>query len=193
MEATVKVSCLEQPAPLLALLGLWSTPETGGVELEFDLQDELTGEMTVAAGAVLRSPQGVLYYLGEVARVWNEDTKKVVAERRLPLIHVDHGSEKPFQCPEEQGETCVPLFLAREPSNGCDDALLRMEYRGRTYIVPEAMAETPETPETPQQWGANLCHPGRSMQSLTLVSQLLSLQKKGEKLPGTALVRVVGN
>jgi hypothetical protein len=144
----------------------------------------------------LRSPQGVLYYLGEIMRVWNLDPERAIEGKSIPLIQVCSSGEKAFACLDEPTKSCdskadkalcIPLFLARKPQTGCSQESVAVKYNGKVYMIPKL----PESP--PQEIGPDLCHPGRSMQALTLVSQLISLQKKGEELPATTLVRVVGD
>ena len=148
---------------------------------------------------VLRSPQGVLYYLGEIARIAYRTPEKVT-NGYLPLIRFDAkgDDDQGFDCPGgSKGLKCVPLFLVRTRpkddakkvhwASSCRDAAVAVEYGPEEFVIPRA----PEKPMTSIE--DNRCHPGRSMQSLTLVSQLISLQKKEQNLPGTALVRVVGS
>jgi hypothetical protein len=128
----------------------------------------------------LRSPQGVLYYLGEVMRTWEKEKPK---KDHLPFIRVDDGA---FYCPPKKEGTkeCVPLFMAgSNKDKDCPGEQLSVEYDGHTYRIPAEVAKSSENPG---------CHPGRSMQALTLASQLIALQKSGKELPGTSLVRIVG-
>ncbi len=143
----------------------------------------------------LRSPQGVLYYLGEILRVWNGKPKASEAEKRIPWIRLGNGEGSGFQCPGRPAGTCQPLFLAREPTSGCSQAAVAVEYAGSTYMIPAEPERQDHSAGSggPVAITPELCHPGRSMQALTLVSQLISLQKSSKDLPGTALVRVVGD
>lgn len=145
-----------------------------------------TGEFRL----VLRSPQGVLYYLGEVSRVWLTVPESELADR-IPLVLApsDPGG---VLCPwNGENATCAPLFLIREGNHGCKGMAIDVEFAGQTYAIPSV-----------DQWrdGAaqaltsrEICETGRSMQALTLASQLISLQKSAKDLPGTALVQVVGD
>jgi len=116
---------------------------------------------------VFRSPRGVLYYLGEIARAWAEGRTG-----QVPKIHVEDA---------RGNVSATPLFVVRKASE-CGEALVQVDYRDQSYVVP--------APSVVGDGGA--CEPGRSMQALTLVSQLISLQKSAKELPGPALVRVVG-
>jgi|GEM_PF-1846667 len=162
--------------------------ESGGSEtIDREDKDKIVVDIT------LRSPQGILYYLGEVLRVWNDETRAGEGPSRIPLILSNraktHASEV-VPCPGSHGSSanddtvCVPLFMARERSPRCAESQVGIQYEGRSYIVPKA-------PEGSTSCEDGCCS-GRSMQALTLVSQLLALQKKGEDLPGVTLVRSVG-
>lgn len=131
----------------------------------------------------LRSPQGVLYYLGEVTRVWD----KAATFDRIPMILVE-TEEAPTGAHTCKTKTetrfCVPLFLARKPSSDCRQSQVLVKDEGDTFIIPK--------PSDDARACENKCCPGRSLQALTLASQLLGLQKKGESLPGVSLVRSIG-
>lgn len=154
---------------------------------------------------IFRSPQGVLYYLGEIARAW--ETGQV---DRVPMITVD-GGETGFLCPDhpkeplpdgaskaervarewKEARRCVPLFVLRAPSKECSQPLVSVAYRDRKQFVPVAGSAW-LSGEPARRIDASFCHPGRSMQALSLASQLISLQRSSEELPAPALVRVVG-
>ncbi len=79
-----------------------------------------------------------------------------------------------------QAESAAPLFVARERSAECPAAIVQVRY-GSDYLIP-LEGQT-----------ADRCQPGRSMQVLSLVSQLIGLQTKKDELPTTQTVRLVGN
>ncbi len=105
---------------------------------------------------VLRSPQSVLFYLGELSRpggqviVRRGEKTRPPEQRRLFVI-------------TEQGE--------------CGRGAISADYAGTIYVIPQ---------------GTGVCHPGRSLQSLSLVAQLLALQQSARDLPVGGTVRIVG-
>ena len=133
------------------------------------------------------------------------------------MITVD-GGETGFLCPDhpekplsdgaseaervarewKEARRCVPLFVLRAASKDCSQPLVSVSYRNQDLLIPAItppwVKEKTESQEgqTPPQINASFCHPGRSMQALSLASQLLSLQRSSEELPAPALVRVVG-
>jgi hypothetical protein len=136
----------------------------------------------VTAGTVtlyLRSPGAILYYLGELLRVEQE-------QERVPAVCIRGRLE--------------PIFVAREAAAGCASGPVRAWYDGRRYVIPErhsasqgacgaaAAGEPPAGTPLP----ALGCEGGRSMQTLSLVSQIIGLQKSAKDLPTTSVVRTVG-
>lgn len=126
---------------------------------------------------VLRSPEAVLYYLGELMRVGD-----------------GAGASVPHICIQGQYQ---PLFLA-VGLGSCPRALVEARSPWGDYAVPSASRQ--RQPVCACQDGqltypkdADSCDSGRSMQALRLLSQLISLQKSSDELPSPALVRVIGD
>ncbi len=107
---------------------------------------------------VLRSPQSVLYFLGELTRPDRE--RDVMIRKRRP----------------DQPEFERRLFVIAD-ARECADAIISVGYGGKQQRIPR---------------GEGACHPGRSMQSLSLATQLLSLQQSSKDLPATGTLRVIG-
>jgi hypothetical protein len=128
---------------------------------------------------VLRSPEGLVYYLGELMRVANANRK-------------DDFPKVPYFCLQGHSQ---PLFVARPAgSDRCIESLLEADAgRGRFSIpAPGQSSELAECKEGEIRFEmATKCEPGRSMQALRLLSQLMSLQKSAKDLPSTAVVRVI--
>ena len=136
----------------------------------------------------LRSPRGAVYYLGEVLR-----------------RHASHGGGLSGRVPEIRTVTqsCLsggvppcrktwgyqPMLTVNVGPTSCKKPWVGLEYEGETYAIPNGIGGE----DADKQGALRECHPGRSMQALTLVSQLLALQQSSKNLPGTALVQVVGN
>lgn len=120
---------------------------------------------------LLRSPQSILYYLGEIVRI----------ETLLGQV--------PRVC---TGTGLQPIFLA-VPERTCPRGPVEVGFRGVDYLIPEESTERDSCTSGSFDLATEVsCDGGRSMQALTLVSQVISLQKSAKDLPGTELVRVVG-
>lgn len=108
------------------------------------------------ARLVARSPQSVIFFLGEMARPGRE----IALRPRGP------GQ------PEQERR----LFVVREGSE-CPAGPVFADYEGERWVVPAGKGD---------------CHPGRSLQSLALAAQLLSLQQSSRDLPAAGTVRIIG-
>jgi len=146
----------------------------------------------VVFGLTLRSPEGVLYYLGQLARLENR-----AKEQRALLIHVcDYKSG----CADsEGGEPPVsPLFVAldRQGHGACPSIIWVRSLDGSDYMIPRAGEDPKKIPGTGQFLQladvAHLCTTGRSMHALDLLSQLIGLQKTAKDFTTTSTVKVVG-
>jgi hypothetical protein len=122
---------------------------------------------------VLRSPEALIYYLGELTRLENRATS--------PLT--------PYVCIQGKYQ---PLFVARLTGT-CGEGLVAADTgRERYSIPPTSLANATDSCaagsldlRTPE------CEGGRSMQALRLLNQIISLQKSAKDNPSTALVRVI--
>lgn len=110
----------------------------------------------------LRSVEGVLYYLGEYIR------------RDKPPVLLD-GTPGVLGC----GERCLPILRVLPVGEvPADIRFVHVDYRGTRYAVPLS--------------GDVLNGDGgRSSQSISLVQQLLNLNRSSKDLPATPLVRVI--
>jgi hypothetical protein len=127
----------------------------------------------------LRSPEGVLYYLGQLARL------EAKAGRAL-LIHI---VPYPEDCEENCGPSLpLPLFVAlSKPDHDCsgDSASVRSLDRTDYFIPRDDPKEDKKTrideglSRRPLLFAntSGLCSAGRSMMALELVAQLIGLQK----------------
>ena len=121
----------------------------------------------------LRSPEAIIYYLGEVMRrgIAHEKTLKrddrvtvnesKRAEQGWPEIHVGGGKYE-------------RLFVAR-PRWWLEAADVLVKYGPGTFVIP-----------------SNTTDAGRSMHCLSFLSQILSLYKSSDELPTTRAVIAVG-
>lgn len=112
--------------------------------------DETSGRI------VLRSPQSVLFYLGELTRPGGQ----VVIRRGEATRSADERR----------------LFVISDTAE-CGPGAISATYDGIEYVIPT---------------GEGACHPGRSLQSLSLTAQLLALQQSARDLPIGGTVRIVG-
>ncbi len=110
----------------------------------------------------LRSPEAILYYLGELAR---ESMKNNVHR-----INVCSDPKK-----------TAPLFDVRQLTDDSKDAAvaLTVEYEAEKYFIKKDNSE-------------DHCILDRSMHVLSLVSQLIALQKSAKEMPATGVVEVIG-
>jgi hypothetical protein len=168
----------------------------------------------------LRSPEGLLYYLGQLARVAAARAHQTGG--RAVLIHVtDFGRH----CDEKQiagkARSCqpdlLPLFVARKKTllDSCgEDTVAVRSLDGSTYLIPQGEGNliafenavfldgngNPVPPEKaapldlalPLVDVKGLCSAGRSMTTFTLAADLIGLQKTGKDFSTTSTVKVVG-
>jgi hypothetical protein len=110
-----------------------------------------------------RSPEGILYYLGEILRT-------EVDKGYVPMVEVCESSPP------------VPLFVVNKAGGNDSFPVVTVDYEGTRYSIPGNLASDP----------GNGCNGDRSMQVLTLVSQLIAGQKVGMNVPVTGAVTAVG-
>lgn len=112
----------------------------------------------------LRSPEAIIYYLGEVIRDQYD--------RLTP------GNNSPATCSNVEVPAASRFFIVHRSSSDYTKAGVSVEYEGEKYFINKE--------EIPSTWE------NRSMQLLSLVSQLIALQKTNKEMPVTATVEVVG-
>jgi hypothetical protein len=153
-------------------LKLTPTGDRGQLQLRtpdyvFQVTDRETGKKSWPV-VYQRSPEGILYYLGEILCVENEEG---AGEDRIPKIYV---SDKPGERPP------VPLFYVRSGAAGYKHPDVCVNHEGTRYVIPA-------DPYYTDRYRAD-----RSMHVLSLVSQLIGLQKEIEETPVTGVVSVIG-
>jgi hypothetical protein len=112
----------------------------------------------------LRSPEQILYYLGEIIR---EEMKS------------NSGPHKIHVC-DDNPSVEAPLFVVNKQTGNDGNSSVNVVYEGIKYIIPDDSANT------------DSCRVDRSMHVLSLVTQLIGLQKKGSKTPVTSVVTITG-
>ncbi len=156
----------------------------------------------------LRSPEGMLFYLGELMRV--EDKALPAGNKTLPAVCI--------------GDQLWPLFVAFGRDDGPDcKVAVAVNYEGTKLIIPDQKLEKKDSavldaeicrglevrPDgeltslpvpTPTKGlppkvvvlGESLkCFGGMSMESFSLLTQLIALQKSAQETPATSLVRAI--
>lgn len=146
-------------------------PQPGGANPPAPTRTKENPEVTVTF--VLRSPEAVLYYLGELIRA--EGTNSV--------------HEICIQGKQE------PLFVAIKASQSqtCKRGIVNTQYDKEHYLIPPTgtLKDCPALDN--RTYTASLeCNSGRSMQALSLINQLISLQKSAKELPTISIVRTIG-
>jgi hypothetical protein len=109
-----------------------------------------------------RSPEAMLYYLGEIARV---------------QLHPDFPGAKPVTVQHCFGTPASPFTV--QQSSHEKGSLAAVKYEGATYVIP---GDT----------DTELCKRSMSSTTLTLVLQLLAQLKEASDLPVTGAVNVIG-
>jgi hypothetical protein len=110
-----------------------------------------------------RSPEGIMYYLGEILRTEAD-------KGYMPMIQV---------C---ELKPPVPLFVVNKRSTSDNSSAVSVDYEGSKYSIPA-------NPATGADTG---CSGDRSMHVLTFVSQLIAGQRAGMNVPVTGAVTAVG-
>jgi hypothetical protein len=157
-----------------------SAQEKGPVEEREQVKARINGQRI---SFVLRSPEYLLYYLGELMRVENRQVAP-----KIPEVCIQNHFH--------------PLFLAF-PEGVCPNALLSAESTQGAYSIPgldsdQKLDDCKEgalrlrDPGTGPKSGPPVCEAGRSMQVFSLLNQVMSLQKSAKDLPTPTLVRLIG-
>jgi len=119
----------------------------------------------------LRSPEAILYYLGELARI------------------EEGRGETAYYC---LGGKSQPLFVVRHSGECGNKSAQVTNANGVSYAIPTPVYPPPQCDSKKTKWRNVTCDGGRSMEALTMVSQLIALQKSAKDMPTTSVVRVVG-
>lgn len=118
----------------------------------------------------VRSPEAMLYYLGQIARQ-TTSPRRSGKHSTIPRIR-SSGSM-------EGGRETEPLFRLL-PDDGKCEADIRVRYDGRHYIVPRLRdADSGEA-----------CDPGSTMRALSFLTQLFMLQQSAKDQPQAVTINV---
>jgi hypothetical protein len=140
---------------------------------------------------VVRSTDGIIYYLGEIARrrlYPDPDARVQVAKRTIGYRRgqkYDDAHEVSCALKNEDGDewndpNCHAIFWVDQGTDLASGAI-SVDYEGTTFSVPGSV---------PKHGAAE--HPGRrSSQIFGIVSQLLALNKAAKDQPNTSILNVV--
>jgi hypothetical protein len=127
-----------------------------------------TTESSCNAKAYLRSPESMLYYLGEIVRRRvNPETQEAQA---APDVTVQYCN-KP--------DPPQPLFRVQSGADVATAPIISITYEGTKYFI-ESEFRTPT------------CSRSLTTETLTLVSLLFAQQTEGSQVPATGAVNIVG-
>ena len=121
----------------------------------------------------LRSPEAILYYLGEITRSEIQAKNKDIEDSKIkvPWVNVYHK-----ECKVDEAW----LFRTLKTTDKDKTPGVFVDYEGSRYIIPG----------DPDSYDG--CCTDQSMHVLSLVSQLIGLQKKSTEAPKTTTVSVIG-
>lgn len=149
--------CPQAGRSLFNVTDLGATPVLGLARAE---EDE---ERTVI---YMRSPEGMVKYLGEVARAQLEGARVPGGGVRPLTVTIMLGS--PLYTPP----VAEPLFVLRESEVDTNNSVVRVEYDGRIYGIPQEPN-------------------GRSMHVLALISSLIGLNRSSSEVPQSTTIRLL--
>ena len=141
-----------------------------GTQMRQDRTLEAADEREVAkaqSGATIfvRSPQGMLFYLGEIMRALEK-------ERHID-IHWDYSQRCRDKPPSEKCES-TPLFVVRNGQQFGGKSIISVTYEGQRFLIPVGSEG------------------GLSMSVVSLVSQILGQNTSAKELPTTQAVTITG-
>lgn len=147
-------------------------PRLKALRQKYDQLNELCGGARAECELVihLRSPEAMIYYLGEAARALHEREASKILLRK---IETEFDKKAAASCPPEDqadGRFLALLSLDRRGDGASDAAVV---YERERYSVPKRG-----------------CH--RTMQALSLISIVMGLHRRASDLPRTGTVNVVG-
>jgi len=145
-----------------------------GYSLTFQFEATAARQETAPFAVVyLRSPQSIIYYLGEIVRA---QTKEGIAAGEYPAWPFFYKNGKDRENDKKRSIIYVEKVRSQHPKK---DAYVSIRYDGETYVIPKRISETDDN--------------NRSMQTLALVMQLIGQYKFSEDLPTTPALRIIGN
>jgi hypothetical protein len=136
-------------------------------------------QLTSGAGAseeecpvIIRSPEGILYYMGELIR----------AEKLAGTTDAQDNSNAAFLSriildPENPERDACLFGIETSGAESDDNPLVQVTFEGREYSIPHARKD---------------CAQNQTLHFMSLLEELIGLQKKGSELPTIPIVRVVG-
>jgi hypothetical protein len=160
---------------------------TVAAEVSLNASTDAT-KFAISGKALLRSPESIIYYLGQVVRA--QDLSRAGHGEAL------HDSDDGFARYWDNNGTSpqeYALMSLKPVEKNVDDnasAVLAVEHGDTTYaVVPEKVACVVATPETAADPNSGC---DRSMGVVNAVLMLIGLQRSATELPTTPTVNVVG-
>lgn len=177
---TREAQCLKAVSAQDKAQGEAADSDSNQVTVEIERDPEGKGKaaketVDVKISIALRSVEGMIHYLGQIARAETQPQKSP------PISTIEFDREKPDTSSE------IPLFLVKK-----DDtigSMVAVEFDGRTYSIPTITI----CHGTCDPGGTySFEHPShRSLDVLSLVNQLWGLQKEESNVPPAPAVTVI--
>ena len=164
-----------------------------------------TSPRTMVVKLALRSPESILYYLGELARLeeYQGFTQRACVSKFMQPIFVAYSEEShvpdcssPLKIEDgDHEEVFIPP--ACDPNNSKDrncrpEMIQECSYHAEPPTEQEAEEQVTFAAILKRPLTALQCNGGRSMHSLNLLSQLIALQKSAKDFPTTPTVKIIG-
>jgi len=125
----------------------------------------------------LRSTEGLIYYLGEYVREGSNAPKLYG-----PCVNGSVNNKSPGAQPETQpaeSDYCIPILVIDQSDKGDrKEGFIEIDFEGHHYVVPSSGERIGQ-------------EAGYSSEVITLVQQMLNLNRSAKDLPSTPLVRVI--
>jgi hypothetical protein len=125
-----------------------------------------TKESTCKTKVYFRSPEAMLYYLGEVVR---RSVQPESPDQKAHDVEISYCA----------GGTSTPLFKVRTMSGDDQNSVVAVSYDGTRYFIP-------------RESSTSRCTRPLTLETLKLVAQLFAQQKDSTELPVTGVVNVIG-
>jgi hypothetical protein len=186
-ESSAKLDCSDACSAAKSLGGSGTEGRSRNAADNTTKHEQVSAEYGVGkekrqATLIIRAPEGVLYYLGELMRVEKAGL--------VPEI-CSHGRLKPL----------FVAFARTQVKQSCPTAI-GVPYGGGDYMVPDSdeqaeegtfVCSQPESTGTKSFKGLEKlhCSGGDSMQALSLLTQLIALQKSAKDTPTTSVIRAI--
>lgn len=124
--------------------------------------------LRITGKALLRSPESIVYFLGQVVRAQEGGEKP-----KLPVVTYWNGKDTSYRLMSLQCTDCALDDAGTESNDAHTKTLIKVDHGGKTYVIQEHKDD-------------------RSMTVINAVLLLIGLQRSAAELPTTPTVNVVG-